>query len=72
MNVAAVARSFGDIAVIVSGAGVEPSVDVGRRRRDKRVWSGGRISNNCGGGSVLIGVGVVAAGMTSELESPGW
>lgn len=64
MEDAAVARSLGDSGVIVSVAGVRPSADGGRRRRESRECRGGRMSNSCAGGSVLgAGWFVVAVGM---------
>ena len=64
MEEAAVARSLGDKGVFVSDDGVRPSADGGRRRRESREWRGGRISNNCGGGSVSVaGALVIAVGM---------
>ncbi len=36
MDEAAVARSLGDMGVVVSGEGVRPSADAGRRRRESR------------------------------------
>lgn len=66
---AAVARSLGDSGVIVSVAGVRPSVDGGRRRRESRECRGGRMSNSCAGGSVLgTGWFVVAVGMMCDVN----
>lgn len=54
MAEAAVARSLGESGVVVSGVGVRPSVEGGRRRRERREWRGGRMSKSWGGGSVLV------------------
>ena len=61
MGDAAVARSLGDSGVVLSGVGVRPSVEGGRRRRrrERREWRGGRMSKSWGGGSVLGGWGSV-------------
>ena len=43
---AAVARSFGDMGVTVSGEGEEISAPLlGRRSLERRAWRGGRMSN---------------------------
>lgn len=69
MEEAAVARSLGDSGVIVSVAGVRPSADGGRSRRDSRECRGGRMSNSCAGGSVLrTGWFVVAVGMMCNVN----
>ena len=62
------ARSLGERGAVVSGDGVRPSAEGGRRRRESREWRGGRMSNNCGGGSVDGVGGVVAVGMVGSVR----
>ena len=71
MEDAAVARSLGERGVLASGEGVRPSVEGGRRRRARREWRGGRMSNSCGGGRVSEVGGVVAVGMMGSFKGCG-
>lgn len=67
---AAVARSLGDMGVVVSGEGVRGSTrgEEGRRRRVRREWRGGRRSKSWGGGrGVVVAVGMVCGGFVFEI-----
>lgn len=70
MDDAAVARSLGErgAVAVVSGEGVVPSRECGRRRRERRAWRGGRMSKRWGGGRVEGGGGDVAVGMMGTAE----
>ncbi len=68
---------LGEMGVIVSGEGVDESVGLlGRRRRERREWRGGRRSNVRGDGRVFaavgLGVRVVAMGIVGEVSRRGW